>query len=341
MAFNDAVELSSLIILTEDAFNGALPYDSFVFKDGGELPNIETEAAKNSASIGGAVFRTGIQFESPETEAAINGYTSDFPIVVNRFATPLVVPAALPITIGDDSFEVSYLNPVIANFTAEPLSSSVPFTVDFTDLSLNDPTAWLWDFGDGGTSTEQHPSHTYRTIGLKTVSLTVYGGEFQDTIIKETFISCLAPIPPPRKQYAIVLSNKSPYPYNLGTDSLVSRIEVVTDRTPSYVQNARVELWLNWTGDWVKYNEGTTNRYGYCVFKTHTNPAALGISNCLGYAKAFIEDQTWISNPIRYNFYESAGRVAFEIDAHSGSVDRSSFDVFDGYYRTIIYDRMV
>ncbi len=49
-------------------------------------------------------------------------------------------------------------------------------TVPFEDLSTSagDPiTAWAWDFGDGATSTERHPTHTYSQPGDYTVTLTV------------------------------------------------------------------------------------------------------------------------------------------------------------------------
>lgn len=56
-------------------------------------------------------------------------------------------------------------------------SSNVTVTCDgvvnFTDLSLYTPTSWLWDFGDGQTSTIQNPTHTYATTGFYTVQLTV------------------------------------------------------------------------------------------------------------------------------------------------------------------------
>jgi PKD repeat protein len=45
----------------------------------------------------------------------------------------------------------------------------------FLDGSSGGPTTWLWDFGDGNTSTEQNPSHTYATYGVYTVTLTVNG----------------------------------------------------------------------------------------------------------------------------------------------------------------------
>ncbi|MCF8257068.1 MAG: PKD domain-containing protein [Flavobacteriales bacterium] len=47
---------------------------------------------------------------------------------------------------------------------------------DFTDLSAiasGTVTGWDWDFGDGNTSTAQHPQHTYAAFGTYNVTLTV------------------------------------------------------------------------------------------------------------------------------------------------------------------------
>lgn len=41
----------------------------------------------------------------------------------------------------------------------------------FTDQSTNSPTSWMWDFGDGNTSTMQNPAHTFAAPGLYTVCL--------------------------------------------------------------------------------------------------------------------------------------------------------------------------
>ena len=48
-------------------------------------------------------------------------------------------------------------------------------TLTFTDASVG-ATSWLWDFGDGNTSTEQNPVHTYAGNGTYTITLTVNGG---------------------------------------------------------------------------------------------------------------------------------------------------------------------
>lgn len=45
-------------------------------------------------------------------------------------------------------------------------------TVDFFDTSTGPPTAWAWDFGDGSTSTQQSPTHTFAGVGPFTVRLT-------------------------------------------------------------------------------------------------------------------------------------------------------------------------
>ncbi len=58
-----------------------------------------------------------------------------------------------------------------AFFTANITSGYVPLTVQFYDNSTGSPTSWSWDFGDGATSIEQMPIHTYLTPGTFTVSL--------------------------------------------------------------------------------------------------------------------------------------------------------------------------
>jgi PKD repeat protein len=77
----------------------------------------------------------------------------------------------------------------IADFTASPLSGTVPLTVTFTDQSTGDITSWSWDFGDGGTSSARHPSHIYEDAGTYTVSLTVSGPGGSDTETKTDYIT--------------------------------------------------------------------------------------------------------------------------------------------------------
>jgi PKD repeat protein len=62
--------------------------------------------------------------------------------------------------------------PPIASFT----SNCSDLTCNFTDTSTDSDGSvvdWIWDFGDGGTSTEQNPIHSYAGAGTNTVTLTV------------------------------------------------------------------------------------------------------------------------------------------------------------------------
>lgn len=68
----------------------------------------------------------------------------------------------------------------IARFRAEPRSGSAPLTVRFTNLSENF-TSSFWEFGDGATSTETNPVHTYLRAREYTVTLTVCGPGGEDS----------------------------------------------------------------------------------------------------------------------------------------------------------------
>ncbi|MFK7771403.1 MAG: PKD domain-containing protein [Saprospiraceae bacterium] len=55
------------------------------------------------------------------------------------------------------------------------------FSIDFEDLSTGNPTTWMWDFGDGNTSTTISPSHTYSAAGNYLACLTVSNDCGQNT----------------------------------------------------------------------------------------------------------------------------------------------------------------
>lgn len=105
----------------------------------------------------------------------------------------LVTPSA-PITYAvtvTNSCGASVVDSVSITFNPQPTilitsdtnSICAPGTIQFYDNSITgnvtDPImGWLWNFGDGGTSTLQNPSYTYNSPGTYTVILTVmtYGG---------------------------------------------------------------------------------------------------------------------------------------------------------------------
>ncbi len=49
-----------------------------------------------------------------------------------------------------------------------------PFTLAFIDFSMGEPDSWNWDFGDGGSSSEQNPEHTFAAEGEYAVTLEIF-----------------------------------------------------------------------------------------------------------------------------------------------------------------------
>lgn len=78
----------------------------------------------------------------------------------------------------------------VALFTFTPTTTQiVPSTITFIDGSAREPESWYWDFGDGDTSIEQNPVHTYLTAGTFTVSLTVTNYDGTTTVTHPVTVS--------------------------------------------------------------------------------------------------------------------------------------------------------
>jgi len=114
---------------------------------------------------------------------------------VTGFAIPIIDP----------------LQPPVAEFTADPLSGKVPLEVQFSDFSTGTVDGRLWDFGDGNTSTDQHPEYTYTEPGIYTVSLTVTNAGGSDTETKESYIE-VEPLTIYDLQYTTIPGPDNTYP---------------------------------------------------------------------------------------------------------------------------------
>ncbi|WP_171025504.1 PKD domain-containing protein [Hymenobacter jeollabukensis] len=69
--------------------------------------------------------------------------------------------------------------------------------LSFRDQSLNAPTQWRWDFGDGQTSAQQHPQHTYAAAGTYTVKLRACNAAGCDSLTKAGYVTVRADAPRP------------------------------------------------------------------------------------------------------------------------------------------------
>lgn len=69
--------------------------------------------------------------------------------------------------------------------------------ISFTDLTLNNPDTWTWDFGDGSTSNEQNPVHPYTEPGTYTATLEACNGTDCNTMSQDINIETASLIAPP------------------------------------------------------------------------------------------------------------------------------------------------
>ncbi|MFB3880144.1 MAG: S-layer homology domain-containing protein [Armatimonadota bacterium] len=127
---------------------------------------------------------------SPSAAVQNPSYTA--PISASDQTVTLTVTATcdgLPPIADSDSTSLTVDAPPAADFSASPVTGAAPLIVSFTDLSTGGPTTWLWDFGDGGTSAEENPTHVYTSGGLYSVTLTVSDAAGSDSETKGAYLS--------------------------------------------------------------------------------------------------------------------------------------------------------
>jgi PKD repeat protein len=73
-------------------------------------------------------------------------------------------------------------------------STSNLLTATFTDISGNTPTSWLWNFGDGGVSSLQNPTHVYANAGTYNVCLVTGNACGLNTFCQNVTIICTNPV---------------------------------------------------------------------------------------------------------------------------------------------------
>lgn len=135
---------------------------------------------------------------------------------------------------SDDKTRINYItvaasgNAPTANFEADEQAIIPNSTVNFTDLSENNPTSWDWTFEGGtpGTSNEQNPSVTYSEVGNYDVTLKVSNDYGDDTMIKENYINVALGI-----NYNEIGLNVYPNPADdkiqVKTNSVIDKIEIL------------------------------------------------------------------------------------------------------------------
>ncbi|MGV2436464.1 MAG UNVERIFIED_CONTAM: PKD domain-containing protein [Anaerolineae bacterium] len=73
----------------------------------------------------------------------------------------------------------------VAGFTQNTVSGTAPLAINFTDQSQGNITSREWQFGDGSTSNQTNPSHTFNLVGTYNVILTVSGSGGTSSVTRQ------------------------------------------------------------------------------------------------------------------------------------------------------------
>jgi PKD repeat protein len=132
-----------------------------------------------------------------------------------------------------------FLFTVEADFEASPRSGEPPLAVTFTPFVQGDISSWMWNFGDGTTSTVRNPEHTYTSEGTYSVTLTVEPrwGEAvsatkpayitairRDMIVAPVFITFINESGNPNPQTVFVFARNAASPSGELTDEIAWRV---------------------------------------------------------------------------------------------------------------------
>lgn len=79
------------------------------------------------------------------------------------------------------------------DFNISKTSANVNESIMFTNLSTN-ASSYIWDFGDGNSSTSENPTHTYSSSGAFTITLMANGAGGDNSASKVISVSFPAPI---------------------------------------------------------------------------------------------------------------------------------------------------
>ena len=154
---------------------------------------IDTSVTQNNDTLFAQPDYTSYQWFNCETMIAVTGANNYY------FSSELSGSFAVEITEEScvDTSSCHWIQIPTADFVGTPTTGFPPLLVEFTDLSVDSVSTWLWDFGDGNTSTEQNPGNEYLYADYFNVTLMISGPGGSDTLAKLDYINTnyTTPIP--------------------------------------------------------------------------------------------------------------------------------------------------
>lgn len=172
----------------------------------GNLPNIPANCAVSQAGTNDGIYvgtDLGVYYRDNDLTSWMP-YSNGLPnVIIDELEIHYGTGKLRAATFGRGLWESTIYDPAstlpFANFAADTVSGCPGFTVQFSDSTINSPTAWQWTFPGGtpATSILQHPIVTYNTPGTyNNVTLYATNASGTDTVIKNSYIAVSPQVQP-------------------------------------------------------------------------------------------------------------------------------------------------
>ena len=230
-----------------------------------------------------------------------DGNSTDLENPVHTYYTPGIYSVTLTVrgpggesTVTRTAYIIagSVPEPVQAEFTANTTSGNVPLPVRFEDLSTGTISSWSWSFGDGTTSAEQSPVHTYVAAGNYTVKLSISGPGGSASAEKEGYIKAGAG---PQPVYAGFTANTTKGAAPLPVRFIDASMGTVTSwlwsfgdgsssatQNPEHLYTSAGNYTVSLTASGPVNNDTTTSANFISVTQSPARPVAAFIANLTG-----------------------------------------------------------
>ncbi|MCD4730908.1 MAG: choice-of-anchor D domain-containing protein [Bacteroidales bacterium] len=216
-----AVAKSGPLAVIIDGYTGEFIWSTTLFDQSWNIDRIEDVSGDgiNDVIIGTLYGTNYCYFLDGTTGETIHSF---------NFGEAVDGIGAIPDITGDGSWEmvaggregklVCYsggLNSAVltTDFMADTTYGTIPFEVQFSDLTSGSPTFWEWDFDNDGMidSYDQNPSYEYTQIGIYSVKLAAGNSSVSDTIVKIDYITADSTVNIKNHYYSDITVSPNPF----------------------------------------------------------------------------------------------------------------------------------